>query len=1029
MPFALTLIDDIRWRGDPVVGERPRALIGALVDAGPAGRSSDALIDDVWGDEPPANPTKALQVQVSRVRSATDHRLIERSATGYRLGLARDEVDVLTHADLRAAARAAYESGQLDKALVTAQRALEIGPADDLRTLVALARSRGGDHAAALPVLEELAAANPADEDVLACLLHSEAAVRGPAAALERYEQYRAALADRLGTDPGPAIQDVYRELLAADRPVRDGVLYDGTTLLGRDGDIRALRALIASSRVVSIVGAGGLGKTRLAHVLGRDAEQPVVHFVELVGVTAPEDVVGEVGSVLGVRDSVIARQSLTPEQRADVRSRIAQHLAAAPSLLILDNCEHLVDAVADLVAFLVAATRNVHVVTTTRAPLNIAAERVYALSELQRGDASELFRERAVAARPNVVLDAETVTEIVIRLDGLPLAIELAAAKVRVMSVEDIARRLENRFALLRGGDRTAPDRHQTLLAVIDWSWNLLDEPERRALRWLSLFHDGFTYEAAEAVLGPAAMDSVESLVEQSLLSVHDSGHSVRYRMLETVREFGRMQLIDAGEDAEASRAQRAWMRAYADRYFDLLWGSEQVAAMDALRAEEGNLADLLRQALAEPDPETVVVLFSTAASFWSIVGEHGRIIALLEALEEALDDWTPPDELVDQARVALSVALTNAAIAVPSAHKIARDLLARLGSDSERPAVRAICKVTLAFDPADPDETVKRMEELSESPEGFVAMQALQYHSHFLENDGHAVESVAAAKRALALWRPDDGPWIGAILRTFLAQMLSQLGEYDAAAEYARAAIPVLDRLESIDDAIQSRAVLACQAMLQGRLDDAEQLFVEIEELDEHRPGFGSGAILAMGRAELLLLRGDIEDGLAAYNAGIERVQAVRLPILGEEFEGLEPWILAAEASALAAYALHGTGDDGRDLWRRMLAKAGRAARPSRRHLDYPVLGVVFFGLGMWALHRKALPPQDAVRLCVLAERFGYSRRVPTLSWDNAVAAAERFAPGMLDELADEYGDRRGRELLTDARDLITRLTPEPR
>ena len=156
------------------------------------------------------------------------------------------------------------------------------------------------------------------------------------------------------------------------------------------------------------------------------------MHFVELVGVTSPDDLVGEVGSVLGVRDSVSGRRILTPEQRADVRARIAQQPRPGAGLLVLDNCEHLVDAVADLVAFLVATTRELRVLTTTRAPLAIAAERVYQLAELGPDDAAELFRERAVAARPGVELDEDEVAAIVARLDGLPLAIELAAAKVR---------------------------------------------------------------------------------------------------------------------------------------------------------------------------------------------------------------------------------------------------------------------------------------------------------------------------------------------------------------------------------------------------------------------------------------------------------------------------------------------------------------------------------------------------------------------------------------------------------------------
>ncbi len=377
------------------------------------------------------------------------------------------------------------------------------------RVILARALSRTGNHADALPVLEAVEQLD--DEALIADLLRSEAAVRGPGAALERYERYRRDLRDRLGASPGERLQRAHRDLLALDAPQqRKGVRYDATPLLGRDGDVAALQGLLSSSRVVSIVGPGGLGKTRLAHVLARGATQPVVHVVELVGVTAAEDVVAEVGSVLGVRDSISARRTLTPEQRADVRARVAQRLAQAPSLLVLDNCEHLVAAVAELVAFLISTTADLQILTTTRAPLAISAERVYLLGELETDDAARLFRERAHAARPGAQLTPDVVRRIVTRLDGLPLAIELAAAKVRAMAVEEIDRRLEDRFALLQGGDRSAPDRHRTLLAVIDWSWNLLREDERRALRRLALFDDGFTLEAADAVLGDGALEAV---------------------------------------------------------------------------------------------------------------------------------------------------------------------------------------------------------------------------------------------------------------------------------------------------------------------------------------------------------------------------------------------------------------------------------------------------------------------------------------------------------------------------------------
>ena len=274
---------------------------------------------------------------------------------------------------------------------------------------------------------------------------------------------------------------------------MRDGLLYDASSLIGRDHDVAALAETIRSSRVTSIVGAGGLGKTRLAHVMGRLAEQPVVHFVELAGVDSPEGVAAEIGSALGVRDSVANRRLLgSAAQRSDLAVRIVEQIGSTPTLLILDNCEQVVAAVADLVAMMIARTPALRVLTTTRAPLGLAAERVYSLPQLAREDAVRLFRERATAARPGVRLDDELVEALVERLDGLPLAIELAAARVRAMSVEEIGRRLDDRFALLRGGSREAPERHQTLLAVIDWSWNLLDPEEQFALRRLAVFRTG---------------------------------------------------------------------------------------------------------------------------------------------------------------------------------------------------------------------------------------------------------------------------------------------------------------------------------------------------------------------------------------------------------------------------------------------------------------------------------------------------------------------------------------------------------
>ncbi|TCK24346.1 AAA family ATPase [Pseudonocardia endophytica] len=1019
MPRALTLLDDVRWNGEPVVGDRPGALLEALVEAGPAGRSAESLIEAVWGDDPPANPTKALQVLVSRVRATTDARVIERTARGYRLGLGRDEVDVLAHADLVEAARSAYEDGRLDAAVAAARDALTLAPSDVAARVLAMGLGRAGQHAEALPLLEERAH----DDAVLAQLLRSEAAVRGPAVALERYERHRTELAERLGSDPGPLLQDVHRELLAADRPVHDGVRFDAAPLLGRDADVRALRSLLGGNRVVSILGAGGLGKTRLAHVMGRETDLPVVRFVELAGVGAAEDVVGEVASAIGVRDSVIEQRTLTREQRADVRARIARHLAGAPTLLILDNCEHVVDAVAELVAFLVAGVRDLRVLTTTRAPLAIAAERVYPLAQLGRSDGVALFRQRAEAARPSVVLDDDVVADVVTHLDGLPLAIELAAARVRVMSVEDVRSRLDDRFVLLRGGDRSAPDRHRTLLAVIEWSWNLLDAPTRRALTWLSVFHDGFTGGAATEMLGPDAWDLLGELVEQSLLTVVEAG-GVRYRMLETVREFGRMRLDAAGERDDAERAQRSWARRLAVEQFDELDGPGQYAAMDVLRAEEANLADVLRRALAEPEPATGLALLAALATYWSIIGDHTRVLGLADAVECAVEGWTPPSELTEQVGAGLAMLLLNARMMSLKGLPHSRALLARIGPDVRGPSATAWFELVAATEDGlhgSPDA----LRRLGERPEPRVAGTALQFLAHTLENDGDLAGAIPAAVRALELTRDDEGPWTRASRHSMLAEMYAQLGEHALAARHAREAIPVLDRLDATDDAIQCRTTVALDLLVRGDLTGVQRMLDEAEQVRRGRSGLRSRVSWELVAAELALAGGERATGLERYRGAIEKMRRLAVPDVAIDMASFAPWVLIGDALGVAVFAVHGVGDEGTEYWEQLRAKAPDAFDLARPHLDYPVLGTLLFGIGLWGLRRDALPVEPAVRLVVLADRFSYSRSAPTLAWANAADTAERLAPGLIARVQAEYGERRGPDLLAGARAVLVNLS----
>ncbi len=239
----------------------------------------------------------------------------------------------------------------------------------------------------------------------------------------------------------------MHRDLLAADSPQQTGLRFDTDDLLGRADDLVRLRAAMASGRLTTVLGPGGIGKTRIAHVLAREATQPRVHVVELVGIGSSDDVVAEVGAALGIGGSVTTRRALTPAQQADVRGRIAQELDSGPALLVLDNCEHVLEATAALVAFLLVTTRDLSVLTTSRAPLRIAAERIVPLTQLSPAHAADLFARRAAAVRPGVVLDPDTVAAVVDRLDGLPLAIELAAARARTMSVEELRTALDDRF------------------------------------------------------------------------------------------------------------------------------------------------------------------------------------------------------------------------------------------------------------------------------------------------------------------------------------------------------------------------------------------------------------------------------------------------------------------------------------------------------------------------------------------------------------------------------------------------------
>ncbi|MET0838999.1 MAG: hypothetical protein ABWY19_09485, partial [Marmoricola sp.] len=714
-----------------------------------------------------------------------------------------------------------------------------------------------------------------------------------------------------------------------------------------------------------------------------------------------------------------------TPAQLADIRGRIAQELDTSPTLLVLDNCEHVVEAVASLVAFLLVTARDLRVVITSRAPLNIAAEHVVLLDQLAAEDGAALFVRRASGARPTAELDPALVGDVVARLDGLPLAIELAAARIRTLSLEDLRQRLEDRFAVLRGRDRSAPARHQTLTAVIAWSWDLLDVREQRALAWLSVFHDGVGSGSAEAVLGPDGMDLVDALVDQSLLSVVEVDGAVHYRMLETVREFGTLRLAESGERAEALAAQSAWAVALADRTRNALFSEHQVSAVDELSREENNVADVLRRAMADDDAALGVSLIATLGIFWAITGNNPRVFAMVDASERLLESWDPPPELVPATQEALSVLVSHIGFFQDRNLDSMIAAMARLGPPSE-PWARAMYAVFVeAKTEGDRVETVL---EVADSDEPTVAIMALQWAAILTENEGDIDAAMTHTRRALAVTDEHTTPWQLGMLHTQMALLSMQVGDPREARTHAELAWPLLERLHAHDDAVQLRAGTAMGALILGDVGECERILDEIGGM-QHGKTFGGQSVESGTRAELALAKGDVDGGLAAYLAAVDQMSRIRFP--GMETSGMEPWTIVAESAALMAhvrYAATIAQEAERDrLAGVLLAKGVRLMRMDNSFLDFPVTGMLLASVGAWSLAHGG-DPEPAVRLLVLARRFSYNRTFPVMAWEPLAEAAERRRPGRLAALLEEYDGRAGRDLTGEVADLLGRVPTTP-
>ncbi|MFD3574605.1 BTAD domain-containing putative transcriptional regulator [Streptomyces sp. NPDC058644] len=666
-----------------VGGSRLRALLTVLALRVPRPVPAAALVDEVWGGDPPADTSGALQALVGRLRRAIGAEAIASADGGYRLRAAPDDIDLYRFDRLAGEGTNALADGDAAKAAAILDDALALWqgpPLADLPDRTAEAarwearrlEARRAALAAALAlgraeqVLPELAAlcdGHPLDEPLQALRLRALRDAGRPAQALAAYDGVRRLIADRIGADPGPELRTLHEELLHGQTPhsprppatpVRPPERPQGnlrarlTSFVGRESDIEAIRGDLARARLVTLLGPGGAGKTRLSQEAAEAYAGGVpdgVWLAELAPVEDPDAVPEAVLTALGARETVL-RGAGAEELRAasewhgdDPVVRLIEHCAQRRMLLILDNCEHVVDAAARLADRLLAHCPGLTVLATSREPLGVPGELLHPVEPLPEPIALRLLADRGAAARPGFRIedDRSAAAEICRRLDGLPLAIELAAARLRMLTTRQIADRLDDRFRLLTSGARTVLPRQQTLRAVVDWSWDLLDTAERTVLRRLSVFAGGCDLAAAEAVCGaPAASatagdgagprpldvaDVLGSLVDKSLVVAAPSPQGgMRYRLLETVGEYAGERLDEAGDRSVAERAHLVYFREFARLTEPRLRGGGQREAVEGLEVEYENLRTALRHAVAARDEQEALCLVLSLSWFWTI-------------------------------------------------------------------------------------------------------------------------------------------------------------------------------------------------------------------------------------------------------------------------------------------------------------------------------------------------------------------------------------------------------------------------
>jgi len=673
--------------GDALIdipGTKLRALLALLLLHPNQVMSTDRLVDGLWGEAPPKTAPNTLQTHVSHLRSALTRKgpgengqLIVTRFPGYLLAVDPQQIDAGRFERMAEAGRRALDDSAPDEAVTALTDALSLwrGPAladfafepfassegarlEELRLAVVADRMEAqlalGRHADVAGELRQLVDEHPLRERLWAQLMTALYRCGRQAEALRAFSELRRVLGAELGIEPSHELQRLEEAILlqkpeldwqpptmAVEQsrpvpPVRHNLPVQLTSFVGRETELERVSDALAEARLVTLCGPGGVGKTRLAMVAaGRvlDQHPDGVFVVELAPLSDPGLVAPQALAALG----------LTEEARSPLDA-LVDHLRERRLLLLLDNCEHLLTASAQLADLLLRACPGLRILATSREPLHAGAETtitvpplpvpetsVQHLDAVSQYDAVKLFLVRARAVRTDFELNAANavgITRVCRRLDGIPLALELAAARTRAMTPEEIADRLDDRFRLLTAGTTTGPARHQTLRAAVDWTYESLSEDERLVFNRLSVFAGTFSLEDAETVCGMAplteadVLDLLLALVDKSLVLADGQSQTTRYRMLETLRHYAAGTLTESGEHDQARERLLEWAISLAEVAEPNLEGRDQARWLDLLETEHDNLRAALTWGMGLDDVGGALCLAAALWRFWEVRG-----------------------------------------------------------------------------------------------------------------------------------------------------------------------------------------------------------------------------------------------------------------------------------------------------------------------------------------------------------------------------------------------------------------------